>query len=153
MRADPFVERKRATVDWRYLAVATAGGSAFIDMYATQPLLPALRAAIDRGIAEIEALSAAAAVTARAAIRGIDGFELTVLDDAQASGVATAFRATDPDTDPARVLASLRAQGITAVKEAPGPRMRWTHYGEAAEPEYLARVTEALTESLAVLPR
>jgi predicted MFS family arabinose efflux permease len=32
-------------VDWRYLAVAIAGGSAFIDMYATQPLLPALRIA------------------------------------------------------------------------------------------------------------
>jgi YNFM family putative membrane transporter len=32
-------------VDWRYLAVATAGGSAFIDMYATQPLLPELRVA------------------------------------------------------------------------------------------------------------
>lgn len=30
-------------VDWRYLAVATAGASAFIDMYATQPLLPELR--------------------------------------------------------------------------------------------------------------
>jgi YNFM family putative membrane transporter len=30
-------------VDWRYLALATAGASAFIDMYATQPLLPELR--------------------------------------------------------------------------------------------------------------
>ncbi|MGD0473967.1 MAG: MFS transporter [Candidatus Velthaea sp.] len=30
-------------MDWRYLALATAGASAFIDMYATQPLLPELR--------------------------------------------------------------------------------------------------------------
>jgi YNFM family putative membrane transporter len=30
-------------VDWRYIALATAGASAFIDMYATQPLLPELR--------------------------------------------------------------------------------------------------------------
>ncbi len=37
-------------MDWRYLAVATAGGSAFIDMYATQPLLPALR--VDFGASE-----------------------------------------------------------------------------------------------------
>src|SRR5450631_3136307 len=35
--------RKRLAVDWRYLALATAGASAFIDMYATQPLLPELR--------------------------------------------------------------------------------------------------------------
>lgn len=34
---------ERSAVDWRYLAVATAGASAFIDMYATQPLLPELR--------------------------------------------------------------------------------------------------------------
>ena len=107
-------------------------------------LLPSLRAAIDRGIGTIEQSSRDAAAYAREAIRGMDGFALTVLDDAQASGVATAFRASDPDTDPARVLADLRAQGITAVKEAPGPRMRWTHYGEAAEPEHLARVAEAL---------
>ena len=29
--------------DLRYLAVGACGGSAFLDMYATQPLLPGLR--------------------------------------------------------------------------------------------------------------
>ncbi len=116
-------------------------------------LLAALATSIERGITEIEAGSRSAAIAAREAIRGLDGFELTVLDDAQASGVATAFRAADPDVDPARVLASLRAQGITAVKEAPAPRLRWTHYGAEAEPEAMARVAQALADSLAALPR
>jgi YNFM family putative membrane transporter len=40
-------------VDWRYLAVATAGASAFIDMYATQPLLPDLRRAFDASEASV----------------------------------------------------------------------------------------------------
>ena len=116
-------------------------------------LLPSLRTAIDVGVASIEAKSTAAAVTAREAIRSLDGFELTVLDDAQASGVATAFMASDPDVDPARILAGLRADGITAVKEAPGRRMRWTHYGAEAEPEALARVQAALADTLVALPR
>ena len=33
----------RVRLDPRYLALAACGGSAFLDMYATQPLLPALR--------------------------------------------------------------------------------------------------------------
>jgi MFS family permease len=40
-------------VDWRYLAVATAGASAFIDMYATQPLLPELRVEFGAGEAAV----------------------------------------------------------------------------------------------------
>jgi aspartate aminotransferase-like enzyme len=131
------------------------GRAAFFGMPSAEEmalLLPALAAAIDRGIGAIEAQSATAARTARTAIREIDGFELTVLDDAQASGVATAFRASDPGVDPARVLAGLSAQGISAVKPAPGPRLRWTHYGESAEPESLARVSQALAASLALLP-
>lgn len=42
-RAERVARRNAPRVDWRYLAVATAGASAFIDMYATQPLLPQLR--------------------------------------------------------------------------------------------------------------
>jgi MFS family permease len=45
LRAAAAPWRKQRSVDWRYLAVAIAGGSAFIDMYATQPLLPELRTA------------------------------------------------------------------------------------------------------------
>jgi MFS transporter, YNFM family, putative membrane transport protein len=43
----------RGEVDWRYPALATAGGSAFIDMYATQPLLPELRATFDASEAAV----------------------------------------------------------------------------------------------------
>ncbi len=56
------------TVDWRYLAVATCGASAFIDMYATQPLLPELRAEYGASVATvgltISALTLACAVSA-----------------------------------------------------------------------------------------
>ncbi len=41
--------------DLRYLAVAACGGSAFLDMYATQPLLPELRAEFRRGEAAVGA--------------------------------------------------------------------------------------------------
>ena len=41
--------------DPRYLAVAACGGSAFIDMYATQPLLPSLRAEFQTGEAAVGA--------------------------------------------------------------------------------------------------
>lgn len=42
-------------VDPRYLAVAACGGSAFLDMYATQPLLPDLRAEFHTGEAAVGA--------------------------------------------------------------------------------------------------
>jgi MFS family permease len=55
-------------VDWRYLAVATAGSSAAIDLYATQPLLPELRAAFgasEAGVGlTISAISIACALSA-----------------------------------------------------------------------------------------
>lgn len=35
--------RGRTQFDFRYLAIAASGGTAFLDMYATQPLLPELR--------------------------------------------------------------------------------------------------------------
>jgi len=41
--------------DPRYLAVAACGGSAFLDMYATQPLLPELRAEFHTGEAAVGA--------------------------------------------------------------------------------------------------
>lgn len=41
--------------DPRYLAVAACGGSAFLDMYATQPLLPSLRAEFHTGEAAVGA--------------------------------------------------------------------------------------------------
>jgi YNFM family putative membrane transporter len=41
--------------DARYLAVAACGGSAFLDMYATQPLLPDLRAEFHTGEAAVGA--------------------------------------------------------------------------------------------------
>jgi YNFM family putative membrane transporter len=41
--------------DPRYLAVAACGGSAFLDMYATQPLLPGLRAEFHTGEAAVGA--------------------------------------------------------------------------------------------------
>jgi predicted MFS family arabinose efflux permease len=41
--------------DARYLAVAACGGSAFLDMYATQPLLPDLRAEFHAGEAAVGA--------------------------------------------------------------------------------------------------
>jgi YNFM family putative membrane transporter len=42
-------------LDPRYLAVAACGGSAFLDMYATQPLLPMLRAEFHTGEAAVGA--------------------------------------------------------------------------------------------------
>jgi MFS transporter, YNFM family, putative membrane transport protein len=42
-------------LDPRYLAVAACGGSAFLDMYATQPLLPELRAEFHTGEAAVGA--------------------------------------------------------------------------------------------------
>jgi predicted MFS family arabinose efflux permease len=42
-------------LDPRYLAVAACGGSAFLDMYATQPLLPSLRAEFRTGEAAVGA--------------------------------------------------------------------------------------------------
>ncbi len=42
-------------LDPRYLAVGACGGSAFLDMYATQPLLPALRAEFATGEAAVGA--------------------------------------------------------------------------------------------------
>jgi predicted MFS family arabinose efflux permease len=42
-------------LDLRYLAVAACGGSAFLDMYATQPLLPELRAEFHTGEAAVGA--------------------------------------------------------------------------------------------------
>jgi MFS family permease len=55
-------------MDWRYLAVATAGASAFIDMYATQPLLPELRTEFNASEAAvgltISALTGACALSA-----------------------------------------------------------------------------------------
>ena len=42
-------------VDPRYLAVSACGGSAFLDMYATQPLLPELRAEFHTGEAAVGA--------------------------------------------------------------------------------------------------
>ena len=55
-------------MDWRYLAVGTAGASAFVDMYATQPLLPELRvdfAATEAGVGlTITALTLACAFAA-----------------------------------------------------------------------------------------
>ena len=42
-------------LDPRYLAVGACGGSAFLDMYATQPLLPALRAQFHTGEAAVGA--------------------------------------------------------------------------------------------------
>ncbi len=42
-------------LDPRYLAVAACGGSAFLDMYATQPLLPSLRAEFHTGEAAVGA--------------------------------------------------------------------------------------------------
>jgi MFS transporter, YNFM family, putative membrane transport protein len=42
-------------LDPRYLAVAACGGSAFLDMYATQPLLPELRAQFHTGEAAVGA--------------------------------------------------------------------------------------------------
>jgi MFS transporter, YNFM family, putative membrane transport protein len=42
-------------LDPRYLAVGACGGSAFLDMYATQPLLPALRAEFHTGEAAVGA--------------------------------------------------------------------------------------------------
>lgn len=47
--------RKSACVNVRYLALAFAGGSAFIDMYATQPLLPELRASFGASEAAVAA--------------------------------------------------------------------------------------------------
>jgi MFS transporter, YNFM family, putative membrane transport protein len=41
--------------DPRYLAVAACGGSAFLDMYATQPLLPELRTTFHAGEAAVGA--------------------------------------------------------------------------------------------------
>jgi MFS transporter, YNFM family, putative membrane transport protein len=48
-------ERGRVRVDPRYLAVSACGGSAFLDMYATQPLLPELRAEFHTGEAAVGA--------------------------------------------------------------------------------------------------
>ncbi len=45
----------RVRLDPRYLAVAACGGSAFLDMYATQPLLPQLRAEFHTGEAAVGA--------------------------------------------------------------------------------------------------
>ena len=45
----------RVRLDPRYLAVAACGGSAFLDMYATQPLLPDLRAEFHTGEAAVGA--------------------------------------------------------------------------------------------------
>jgi len=42
-------------LDLRYLAVAACGGTAFVDMYATQPLLPELRAEFHTGEAAVGA--------------------------------------------------------------------------------------------------
>jgi YNFM family putative membrane transporter len=42
-------------LDLRYLAVGACGGSAFLDMYATQPLLPELRAEFQAGEAAVGA--------------------------------------------------------------------------------------------------
>jgi YNFM family putative membrane transporter len=48
-------ERRWVRPDPRYLAVAACGGSAFLDMYATQPLLPELRAEFHTGEAAVGA--------------------------------------------------------------------------------------------------
>jgi YNFM family putative membrane transporter len=45
----------RVRFDPRYLAVAACGGTAFLDMYATQPLLPELRAEFHTGEAAVGA--------------------------------------------------------------------------------------------------
>jgi predicted MFS family arabinose efflux permease len=50
LRYDPAVR-----IDSRYVAVAACGGSAFLDMYATQPLLPALRVEFGTGEAAVGA--------------------------------------------------------------------------------------------------
>jgi YNFM family putative membrane transporter len=61
-------EAEADVVNWRYLAVATAGSSAAIDLYATQPLLPALRTAFSASEAgvgmTISALTLACALSA-----------------------------------------------------------------------------------------
>ena len=51
----PRSERAVVRPNLRSLAVAACGGSAFLDMYATQPLLPALRAAFHAGEAAVGA--------------------------------------------------------------------------------------------------
>ncbi len=50
-----FRYHKPVRVEPRYLAVAACGGTAFLDMYATQPLLPALRSQFHAGEAAVGA--------------------------------------------------------------------------------------------------
>jgi YNFM family putative membrane transporter len=100
MRAPWRRSRKRRGVDWRYLAVATAGASAVIDMYATQPLLPDLRAAFGASEATvgltISAITLACALSAPfvGAIADRIGRKRVIVSAIASLGVVTLATAT-----------------------------------------------------------
>jgi aspartate aminotransferase-like enzyme len=105
-------------------------------------LLTALRRIDHEGIESVEARHADAKLLARESIRGIDGVRLTVADDV-ASGIATTFVVEEPRLRN-ELFAALAAKGVTSIKPAPGPLVRWMHYGQDAREERVAAAAAAL---------
>jgi aspartate aminotransferase-like enzyme len=109
-------------------------------------LITALQAAQSQGIAAIEAKHQNAKRIARAAVGTIDGLTLAI-SDAEASGIATTFRLTNPALDGAAMIADLNATGVTTIKPAGDARtLRWVHYDDYANRDELERVGTALAE-------
>jgi aspartate aminotransferase-like enzyme len=81
----------------------------------------ALLTAVERGIEAIEREHHQATAQARAAIRAIQGLELTVLD-AEASDLSTTIRLEAPELERSRLLADLAAAGFGEIRTAPDPR-------------------------------
>ncbi|MGO9959796.1 MAG: hypothetical protein ACLP50_28120 [Solirubrobacteraceae bacterium] len=113
-------------------------------------LLKTLRSACSRGLAAIERQHQEAKRLARDAVRAIDGLELTVVADNQASGTSTTFRLHDHGRDGSWLLGELAAKGVTEIKPAADPTtVRWMHYDHQAQPERIRHVTEVLASAVA----